>query len=150
MIVEEDSYEEYKAYLENFIHDATENVIKPPKRPFNAYMHYVLDKSSAERLKNPGLDWSELTSRLALEWKRLKESERDYYEQAFERRVKNREKVMKEYAKVSNSNKVLTPYARYYKRVYPNYKKLTLEEANKAIVKEWKSLDESKKKEFIK
>lgn len=52
-MIEEDSFEEYKKYLEDFIHDATKNTLKPPKMPFNAYMHFILDKSSLERLNSP-------------------------------------------------------------------------------------------------
>lgn len=137
--------------MEEFIHNATENVVKPPKQPFNAYMHYVLDKSSAERLKNPILDWSELTVRLADEWKRLKESDRLFYEDAYQKRLRERERVMKEYFKVSNTKKIPTPYIRFFKRLYPVYvKKYKPTEVSNVIVNEWKNMDPAKKKEYIK
>ena len=114
-------------------------------------MHFVLDKSSLERLKNPFIDWNELTIKLSNEWRGIKESERQFYEDAYQKRIKEREKVMKEYYKVSNTKKIQTPYIRFFKKLHPIYlKKYKPTEVTNVIIDEWKLMDQAKKDEYIK
>ena len=104
-----------------------------------------------ERLKNPFIDWNELTIKLSNEWRGIKESERQFYEDAYQKRIKEREKVMKEYYKVSNTKKIQTPYIRFFKKLHPIYlKKYKPTEVTNVIIDEWKLMDQAKKDEYIK
>ena len=72
---DENSYEEYKKYLETSLGISG---IEAPKAPMNPYMRFFLERSSQERSKGEK-NWNELTKRLSAEWKDLSESKKEYY-----------------------------------------------------------------------
>lgn len=119
MKTEENSYEEYKKYLESSLGITS---LAAPKNPMNPYMRFYLERSSEER-SNGNNDWNALAKTLAIEWKNLSANKKEYYEKIHTIRMRERNALMEEYLKLSGKQKVLTPYARFVKKRYAQYSK---------------------------
>jgi hypothetical protein len=80
----EDSYEEYKKYLENSL-GITD--LQAPQAPMNPYMRFFLERSSEERSKG-AKDWKALTKAVSEEWKRLPDNKKEFYEKIYNIRLR--------------------------------------------------------------
>lgn len=145
MSAEEDSYEEYKKYLEESLGISN---IKAPLKPMNPYMRFFFERSCEERSKG-NTNWKEITQLLAQEWKKLPQSKKDYYEKVYEIRLRERNSLNDEYEKLTKKKKPTAPYGRYVKKRYAQYTKeyptYTNKDINRLVQNDWKNLSEKEK-----
>lgn len=137
---EEDSFEEYKGELEKELGISD---LKPPTKPMNAYMRFFLERSSEERAKGES-NFSELSSGIAAEWNALAAHKRDFYQQIYEIRCRERDGLLVQFELLSNQRRVLSPYSRFIKKRYLQYSKeyrtLSSLELTKLANEDWRKL----------
>jgi hypothetical protein len=109
----------------------------------NAYMRFFLERSSEERAKGES-NFGLLSSTVAAEWNTLSAIKRDFYQQIYEIRSKERDRLLVQYELLSNKRKVLSPYSRFIKKRYlqysKEYKNLSSLEINKLANEDWLQL----------
>lgn len=119
----------------------------------NSYMRFSLERSRQERSKNPQANWIQLGRQISLEWKSLPEKEKEFYEQQSALRIKERERLLEEFNRVTKKQKLLTPYCKYFQKMFPIYQKefpdLKAKEITVLISAEWAKLDSNKKKPYV-
>ena len=85
-MTEEDSFENYKKYLEDSLGIYGVN---PPPRPLTPYMRLFFERSTEEKSKGNTVI-AQLTRGLVEEWKNLPPKKKEYYQKTYE--IRNRER----------------------------------------------------------
>ena len=116
---DENSYEEYKKYLEESIGVMN---LQPPSKPMNAFMRYFFERSCEERSKG-NKKWKKMTETISEEWKKLPGNKKQYYEKLYEISMKERSEIYEEYERLTKKKKPATAWSRFFKKRYSVYAK---------------------------
>ncbi len=84
---EENSYQEYKKYLEESF--GLTGIPTPP-RPFTPYMRFFYERNCEERSKG-NHNFVEFTKKAAEEWKKLDDKKKEYYQKLYDIRIRQRD-----------------------------------------------------------
>lgn len=83
---EDNSYEEYKKYLETSLGITS---LPAPRAPMNPYLRFFLERSCEERSKGEK-NIKDLAKSLSEEWKSLAPNKKEFYEKIYTIRLRER------------------------------------------------------------
>ena len=83
---EEDSYEQYKKYLEESLGIFG---IPPPPKPMNPYMRFYFERSCEEK-SNGNFNMQAFNKKISEEWGNLTPKKKEFYQKIYEIRMKER------------------------------------------------------------